>query len=157
MRAYVYGAAFNSEANVVEGRVVGYFVYVEWTNSGNTPAIELKSWIEAHVIEFGFAQEPFQTDSFGAMTGAVVGPGTIVRTPSRYLIPIDVLILDWNRTHAVYLLARVEYKDVFQPEIIHHHEMCVRLEMGRDPRTIPTEGVASWVRFTTFGPRNTSD
>jgi hypothetical protein len=52
--------------------------------------------------------------------------------------------------------TRVEYRDIFRPEILHWHEQCAMVMLIRDPKTLVRRGEPSSLVFRSYGPQNTA-
>jgi hypothetical protein len=84
----------------------------------------------------------------------VIGPHGIGQT-GYHPIPVEKMIELWERKTEIYLATRVEYRDVFDPSIIHHHEQCAILDLIRHPADVETDTRnIPRVTMRTYGPHN---
>jgi hypothetical protein len=101
-------------------------VSIEVTNSGKTPAIDA---ITASTV---ITRQSLSKDDFGPTTGSppsrgVVGPNVPLLLPAESSDPFSIQgqIDALKTTHAIYVIGRVFYKDVFQG--CHETDFCFRL------------------------------
>ena len=160
LRAFVFAKGFSSIPNL-EGppdnpRVAEYWFFFTSENVGLTPAQELRSYFRSEILPKNEDVEPhFEPDrNFGA--AIVLGP----RSPGRsgyIIIDVDDLVRCWRNELEIYLWSRLEYRDILNPEILHHHEQCARLQFIHDPSELPPSiDHPSYVVFNMYGPQNTS-
>ena len=157
-RALVFGKGFDVASNRFSARIKEYVFWVKWENVGPTPATDVRSWINYQAFPVAENREP----SFGQLRGGastVFGPQTTGQ--SEYMaIPLATMIENWRRETEIYVWSRVEYRDVLNPSVIHHHEQCARVQLLRDPAIVEEPSKAekslSIVSFLVYGPQNSS-
>jgi hypothetical protein len=72
------------------------------------------------------------------------------------IIPLEAILQNWRHQTEIWVWSRVEYRDIFHGDILHHHEQCARVEMIHEPSAIPPEDHPSSVQFIVYGPQNTT-
>lgn len=156
-RAYVFGMGFvpiaSTQTSSTGTSVDGYVIRVPWKNTGKTPARNLKTIISAQSIPNTEKREPwFDHPMDGA--GMDIGPG--LGSESSIGVPIDELIALWKGTLEIYVWARVEYSDIFFPNVRRHCEACARLTLIHDPRGVPPPNHQPYIRPEAYGAQNSS-
>jgi len=66
------------------------------------------------------------------------------------------MIENWGRQIEIFVWARVEYRDIFDPITVHHHEQCARIELIHEPSVAPPEKHPSYVQLQVYGPQNST-
>jgi hypothetical protein len=153
-RAFVFGKGFQNRLDIQNGNIENYIVFVIWENFGNTPANEVRSWIKWQSSPMNENKDTsFVADKPGAST--VLGPRNSMQSASA-IIPLEVMLQNWSHETEIWVWSRVEYRDIFNAEILHHHEQCARVEMLHEPSIIPPGDHPPYVQFTLYGPQNTT-
>lgn len=162
LRAFVIAKGFSQAANLHPDNN-GQLCVREWVfwfdieNVGLTPGTGLKAWIKHQVLSVSKDQEP-HFEWIGEANTGVIGPRGTGKS-SYYPIPLATMIDLWERRVEVYLGARVEYRDVFNPSVVHHHEQCVMLDLVRHPADVErgpdAEKNLPRVVMRIYGPQNT--
>jgi hypothetical protein len=153
-RAFVFGKGFQIGHSLWDGALREFVFCVQYENVGNTPATDIRNWIE-------FRTHPMNEDRVITFTpNAVAGP-TVVGPRGAFqsgfiTISLDVILENWHRETEVLLWSRIEYRDTLRPAILHHHEQSVRLELMHDPSELPPPNhpFASYIVPLIYGPQN---
>lgn len=152
-RAFLFGKGFSSGPNIVDERVKEYVVFSEIENVGMTSATDVRIWVQWKQFPMNEDLSPmFERDASGQ--SAVMGPRAVGRT-GYITIPIESLIQNWTHKTEILVWSRVEYRDVFDPKVLHHHEQCARIETIHDPTDLPPMGHPPYLSFAVYGPQNT--
>ena len=153
-RAFVFGKGFQAIISIWDGAIREYCVFVTWENVGKTPALDVRTWIDKYTFPMNEDREPHFSNRF--IVGAVVlGPSAI--SQSAYtLIPLETMIQKWRGETEIYVWSRIEYRDIFNPQVLHHHEQCACVELIHEPSSVPPHGHPPYVRFPAYGRQNTT-
>jgi hypothetical protein len=156
LRAYVFFKGFKSGPNIdpVSGRITEYLFFAPLENAGLTPATDARVWFELQIYPFNEDREPVQKEVGGA--AVIMGPHSTGQQTTFWSIPIDVMSQCFSLDVGIFAIARVEFKDTFDPTIVHHHQQCAIIEINRDPRIIPARDEVSYVTFRLYGPNSSS-
>jgi hypothetical protein len=154
LRAFIFGKGFNCVPDVWDDKIREYVFGVRWENVGLTPGIDVCSWIQLKVRPIDDTEEITFVPS-GDRIPTVMGPRSKAETPFLAL-PLENMIGKWRNEAQIFIWSRVEYRDIFDANIIHHHEQCATVELIHDPSDIPPKGHRSYVSFMVYGPQNSS-
>ena len=156
LRAFIFGKGFNQGPNIWNGTIREYVFWVTWENVGLTPGIDACNWIDVKTFppneELQFIFTPPRE---GKPTSTVMGPRTLSKTAS-IIIPLETMMQKWRNETKILIWSRVEYRDIFDSEIIHHHEQCASIELIHDPSTIPPPGHPPYATFIVCGNQNST-
>jgi len=141
LRAFIFAKGFEQATNVFTDRAQPYIKeYVFWSkieNVGLTTATDVKIWILKKILPTSEDREPnFEWRNEG--TSAVIGPRGIAQT-SFVTIPLENMIELWEHRVEIYLATRIEYRDMFNPSVVHHHEQCAILDLLRHPADVEND------------------
>jgi hypothetical protein len=158
LRAFVFAKGFDQGIHTVDGpngqqRIKEFVFFSKIENVGLTPATDLRSWIKYQALPMLENKEPhFEWTETGATTP--LGPHGTGQT--RFCpIPIETMIEVWENRTEVYVATRIEYRDIFNPSIIHHHEQCARVELIYPPTEIRPRDHPAAAQMLVYGPQNT--
>lgn len=154
LRAFIFGKGFNHGPNIWDGVVKEYVFWVTWENVGLTPGIDVCNWLQFKAVPQNKEQEIIFTPTTERAL-AVMGPRATAQT-AFITIPLKTMMEKWRNETKIFLWSRVEYRDIFESDIIHHHEQCASIELIHDPSTIPPEGHPPYVTFTVYGHQNST-
>jgi hypothetical protein len=140
-----------SRAGVETGPGVEFFVKI--TNGGRTPAIRCHTIGEGNALRVGYDEPPpvFQNQmpQNPRELGTVI-PGFPLTAPPIRFFESDIDGLR-NRTHRMFLYARMDYDTVFGASTRRHTEVCLEVFLvGETPGT-----TLRW-RFVPIGPQNSA-
>lgn len=154
LRAFIFGKGFNHGPNIWDGKIKEYVFSVTWENVGLTPGVDVCNWFN---IQTGPAdgKERIIFSTSGERRPAVMGPRATAQT-SYLTVPLDTMMKCWRKEIAILIWSRVEYRDIFDSTILHHHEQCASIDFIHDPSTIPPEGHPPYIQFTIHGPQNST-
>jgi hypothetical protein len=155
LRAFVFGK-FESAPNVGDaGTITQYIFYVPFENVGLTPATHVRSWLKVHGRPKGENVDPtFVVDEVSPPT--VMGPRTVLQS-SLIAIPLPAMMACWRQETEIFVWSRIEYRDIFDPDILHHHEQCGNVVLLRQPDIVPAPNSPPHVAIAFTGPQNTTD
>jgi hypothetical protein len=153
-RAFVFAKGFQHSLDIRNGNIENYIIFVTWENFGNTPANDVRSWIK-------WQSFPMNEDRDASFVADNPGPSTVLAPRNNMqsasvTIPLEAMLQNWRHETEIWVWSRIEYKDVFNAQILHHHEQCGRIEMIREPSTIPPGDHPSHIQFIAYGPQNTT-
>jgi hypothetical protein len=155
-RAFVFAQGFGSGPNIHPSgdgdRVEEYWFFAPVVNVGNTPATNARIRIDTQTFPTIKNREPFFAHPIGG-SQAVIGPRIEIKSQYR-TVPIEVLLQVWRNEAELYVWTFLEYRDIFDPEVVHHHQQCARIGLIHDPRDIPPADHPPYVTFTIYGPQN---
>ena len=152
-RAFLFGK-FACVPHIVADQLKEYVVWSQWENTGLTPATDVRSWIDVQTLPTIENRDPlFSIPTKGP--AAVAGPRSTGKSGYK-TIAIEKFIELWGRETEIYVLSRIEYRDILDPTTLHHHEQCVRLELIHEPSTPPPKDHPSYITFNVHGPQNTA-
>jgi hypothetical protein len=130
--------------------------WVDMENVGLTPATHVESWMQHKTVPWAVTEVPmFQKPTHKDESYSVLGPRVTGGSASA-IIPIATMMECWNHQTRIYLWTRIEYRDIFDPEVIHHQDQCMQVEMIRDPSTTPQVPDPPPATFRVCGPQNTT-
>lgn len=153
-RAFVFGKGFQVGLSVWDGILREYLVFVTWENAGSTPATDVHNWIDLCTFPMNENREPAFAQPPGGPT-TVLGPRAT--SQSGYIVvPVKTMREKWLEETEIYVWCRIEYRDVFNPGIIRHHEQCACVGLIHEPSSVPPEGHPPYVTFSVYGPQNTT-
>lgn len=141
-RGYIFINSFEEHANVftdVNGLkyIKEWFIQCKFTNTGITPASDVSLFMLHKEVPFNEAEPPnFEWGSLRP-NPIIIGPHVALQS-APYPIQTAAMTALWERKIKICLAARIEYKDVFNKKVIHHHEMRVVLGLYRDPAIVET-------------------
>ena len=154
LRAFIFGKGFNQGINTWNGSIKEYIFWVTWENVGITPGTDVCNWFniqtcpvsEIDKINFHPSSERRQT---------VMGPRATAQT-SFVAVPLEKMMRCWKKEIAILIWSRIEYRDIFDSTIIHHHEQCASIDFIHDPSDIPPEGHPPYINFVIYGNQNST-
>jgi hypothetical protein len=154
LRAFVFGKGFDRGLNLTDGKIEQYLFFVTFENVGLTPATDVRSKLTVQNFPMSEDKEPI-------FDSTITGPATVVgprgTSQSTFVgVSIQTMMENWRHETEIFVWSRIEYRDIFQPEILHHHEQCARVELIHEPDAIPPEGHPSYVLLTVYGPQNST-
>jgi hypothetical protein len=153
-RAFVFGQGFSQMVAIQENDIKGYLIFVTFKNVGVTPAVDVRNSMKFTEHRVGDNSEiKFRADKRGPMT--VIGPHAPVK--SGYMpIPLANMVSLRRGETGIFVWSRIEYRDVFDRKVLHHHEQCAQIKLLRDPTAVPSKGDSSAINFEVYGPQNTT-
>ena len=154
LRAFIFGKGFNHGSNIWDGTIREYIFWVTWENVGLTPGIDVCSWMEVKTLPTNKDQQIIFAPS-RERRPTVMGPRATAQT-AFIAVPLETMMQRWRNEKRIFLWSRVEYRDIFDPNIIHHHEQCVSVELIHEPSTIPPEGHPPYLTFVIYGAQNST-
>jgi len=154
LRAFIFGKGFNQGTNSWDGTIREYVFWVTWENVGLTPGIDVCNWIEIKTSGINEEQQIIFAPS-NERRPTVMGPRATAQT-GFFTVPLETMMQKWRNETRILVWSRVEYRDIFDSDIIHHHEQCASVELIHDPSTIPPEGHPPYVTFTVYGHQNST-
>lgn len=138
LRAFVFAKGFSQGPNVFLDKGPPYIKeWVFWydiENVGLTPATDVKAWIKSMILPISKNGEP-NFEWTGEGNTAIIGPKGTGKS-GFCPVPLQAMVDLWERKVEIYLAGRVEYRDTFNPRVVHHHEMCVMLDLTRHPADV---------------------
>jgi hypothetical protein len=155
LRAFVFGKGFEPVLNIFDigevPRIHEYVFSVVWKNVGLTPATEAYAQIRTQIFPMNEDREPnFELRKEAA---GVIGPQSEVR--SVYItIPLVQMMQLWRYETEIFIWAKIEYRDVFNPATPHHHELCARIVPRREPDIIRRQNEAIPLDSIAYGPNS---
>jgi hypothetical protein len=153
-RAFVFGKGFEVGLHTTDERLIEYPVFVDFGNVGTTPATDVRAWIKTETIPNIEQRIPaFAPTDPGPST--VLGPNSTLRSGIA-TIPVPTMVQVWRGEANVFVWSRIEYRDIFDPGFLHHHEQCVQVQLIHEPSTVPPAGHPSYVLLSVYGPQNTT-
>lgn len=154
-RAFVFFQGFSTGYDQQRHGFAGYIIFCEFENSGQTPATDVRVSVKFQVVQKPLGSIPLFTTDQSKDPSSVMGPRSAA-TSSWQKIDVKDLVECWKGKCEIYAWARVEYRDVFNPDTLHHHEQCVRLTFIHDPSTVPAKGHPPYVQYMVDGPQNST-
>jgi hypothetical protein len=157
LRAFVFAKGFTGGPNLIPNtnQAFEYIFVANVQNVGLTPATDARSWIETITLQGTGNEAPvFAPEGRGPST--VFGPQSGGARSGYKTIPIDQMQALWRKETEIFIWSRIEYRDVFNPGILHHHEQCARIFLIHDPATAPPPNHMPYVQFSVVGPQNTT-
>jgi hypothetical protein len=154
LRAFIFGKGFNHGPHIWDGTIREYVFWVTWENVGLTPGIDVCSWMEVKTLPINEDQQIIFAPS-PERRPTVMGPRATAQT-AFITVPLETMMQRWRNEKRIFLWSRVEYRDIFDPNIIHHHEQCVSVELIHEPSTIPPEGHPPYLTFVIYGAQNST-
>lgn len=155
-RAFVFFKGFANSIDIQPAGLAGYFLYCDFENVGTTPATDVRIVVRVRVVRGQTHQVPYFETDMGDQPKGVMGPKNRATSMLRH-VPVRDLIDCWNEKVEIYAWARIEYRDLFTPDVLHHHEQCVRFNFIHDPSTPPPPNHAPYVQYIVAGSQNTSN
>jgi hypothetical protein len=154
-RAFVFWKGYNSVPHIFDNALKEYVINAEVENVGATPATDVRLTCNVQLQRGAAPQIPTFTGDIGKSVSIVLGPRSVVR--SQY-IPVSVqdLFECWERRAKIFVWMRLEYRDIFDSNVIHHHEQCAEINLIHDPRTLPPQGHPPYLQFSPIGEQNSS-
>jgi hypothetical protein len=156
LRAFVFSQGFTYAPHITgnEDRIKEYVFWAVLKNVGLTPATDVCVWAEVKTSEVSDPVTPvFNTTH--ERTPTPLGPQAPFQT-GFLRVPIETMMLAWQREIGIFIWCRVEYRDIFDTEVIHHHEQCFLLDVIHDPSDLPKETHPSYIQFRIHGPQNST-
>lgn len=121
-------------------------------NSGSTPATDVRSRIDWLKSAPGTIPE---FERFTRGEGGVFGPGTGYQTAFA-MVPLSDMEGAFRGLFDLHVHVLIEYRDIFRPEVLHHHEMCTKVTIFRDPSILPKQNEQIYVNLLINGPQNST-
>jgi len=132
-RAWIIPDGFESfvtDKATINGKVSNdaLIVIAKWRNAGNTPAQHLDCFSVCDVVPYDaeipvFPPPPkIYDEKFG-----VIGPNFVFKAPMKAL---DGATRARNKEIKFILYSRVEYSDLFEPNVVRVSEICVQIEFN---------------------------
>ncbi len=154
LRAFIFGKGFNHGPHIWDGTIREYVFWVTWENVGLTPGTDVCSWIEVKTRPTNEDQQTVFAPS-KERRPTVMGPRATAQT-AFITVPLEAMMQRWRNETKIFLWSRIEYRDIFEPNTLHHHEQCVSVELIHDPSAIPPEGHPPYVTFVVYGVQNST-
>ena len=154
LRAFIFGKGFNFAPHIWDEAIKEYVFWVAWENVGLTPGIDVCNWIEVKTIPKNQEQKVVFTPSHERRP-MVMGPRATAQT-GYITVPLETMMQRRRNEIQIYVWSRVEYRDIFDNSIVHHHEQCASVELIHDPSAIPPEGHPPYVTFSIYGAQNST-
>jgi hypothetical protein len=152
-RAFVYLKGINSGIHHINGRIADYVVWSPIENFGQTPANGLQVWSRFEVVPANAGVPIFPREPNERTTA--LGPR--VRFQTTYMaIPLASLSAVWRDESAIFVWVRVEYRDIFNPKVVRHHQICSRVRLLYDPSEERGPDHPLPLQFVPEGPQNTA-
>jgi hypothetical protein len=133
-------------------RVREYLFVGHIENSGTTPATDVRSRIDWARSAPGVVPA-FNLGTQGA--AAIMGPTTTSQS-SFAVVPLADLRDAFNRVCDIHVRLLIEYRDIFNPEVLHYHEICAQVLLVHDPIDIPPPGHPAYAQLMINGPQNSA-
>lgn len=154
-RAFVFLKGFDSIPNIFENVLKEYVIFAYAENAGVTPAQDVRFASSIQMQRGSAPQVPFFKTDFTGSSTSVMGPRSQVR--SGYL-PVSAgdLYDCWLGKTKIFIWMRLEYRDIFSQELLHHHEQCAEISLIHDPRSAPPMGHPPYLQFRVTGNQNSS-
>ena len=154
LRAFIYAKGFQLGYNMQDDVLTGYLIFIQYENVGLTPATEIRNWLRFDARPMNVNWEP----NFGPLNISIPAPlGPKGVAQSGYIfIPVETMVEKWRNETEIYVWSRVEYRDIFDLTIRHHHEQCAMVNLIHDPTTVPPRDHPPYVQFTIYGSQNTT-
>lgn len=156
-RAFIFLSSMSGGPNtdgptISRDTIINFLVKWTFENHGNTYATDVNTQAGFKIVPVGSPVPKFVAPPDRLPT--VVAPHATWIAPIRALQVADVVAC-WQRTRDIYFWSKVEYRDIFSPEIVHHTESVSRLTINRDPmEPVPSGHPAVW-HFFNVGDQNT--
>jgi hypothetical protein len=137
-RAFVFSSSFTAvwlHDPKNERRIVAWRIFPVWENSGGTVAEEVKSYVSWKAFT-GAMPSDYDFPDIGTeriIPPSLVGPHSTVNGPSSE-ISVAFLVAAKRGMCQIYIWGWTEYKEIFNPGIIHRTEFCAKLVVHGDPR-----------------------
>jgi hypothetical protein len=154
LRAFIFGKGFNYAPHIRDKTIREYVFWVTWENVGLTPGLEVCNWIEVKTLPANEEQQIVFAPSNERMP-TVMGPRATVQT-GFITVPLKTMMQRWSGEINIFVWSRVEYRDIFDANTIHHHEQCASVELIHDPSDVPPEGHPPYVTFVIRGAQNST-
>jgi hypothetical protein len=153
LRAFIFGKGFNQGTNTWDDKIKEYVFWVTWENVGLTPGLDVCSWINFKTAPTNEKQPIIFAST--ERNPVVMGPHATAQT-GFITIPLETMMQRWRNEIIILVWSRVEYQDIFDSKIVHHHEQCARIDLLHDPSFIPPPGHPPYVTFTAYGNQNST-
>jgi hypothetical protein len=154
-RAFVFGKGFQIGYDLQDGILENYLFFTSIENIGNTPANDVRIWMKGQFFPMNENRDAsFVADNPGAPT--VLGPRSPPLQSGFAIVPLSVMQQNWRHETEIWIWSRVEYRDIFNSGILHHHEQCARVELIHEPSTIPPKDHPPYIQSIVYGPQNTT-
>lgn len=154
LRAFIFGKGFNHAPHIWDGAIREYVLWVTWENVGLTPGIDVCSWVEVKTLPTNEEHQIIFAPS-NERRPTVMGPRATTQT-AFIAISLEKMMQKWRNETSIFVWSRVEYRDIFDSRIIHHHEQCASVELIHEPSAIPPEGHPPYVTFIAYGSQNST-
>ena len=157
LRAFVFAKGCEQAIHLVDipggQRIKDFIFFAKIENIGLTPATDVRLWIKHQTLPMLENREPhFEWTGSGATT--VLGPQGGGQTQYCF-IPVETMIELWENKTEVYIATRIEYRDIFDPSVVHHHEQCAQLGLLYHPTEIRPKDQPPAATMLIYGPQNT--
>ncbi|WP_172203132.1 hypothetical protein [Niveibacterium sp. COAC-50] len=155
-RAFVFWKGFSCGPHICDDKIKEYVVFAQVENVGPTPALDVCMTIRSQVVRGAAPQPPVFTPDPGFLNAStVLGPRASGQ--SGYM-PISIADLAdcWERRAEIYVWSYLQYRDIFDPDKIHHHEQCAKIHLIHEPSTPPPEGHPPYLQFGVHGSQNSA-
>lgn len=126
-RAFVFQTGVNVSAKVSNGAASGWPISVVWQNSGNTPALDVRSRINVKYFE-----APISSDfSFPELTNDPTIPATI--GPKGFMASWPILVSERSvlaardGSHYGYIWGWATYRDQLDKRSFHTTKICLQI------------------------------
>jgi hypothetical protein len=156
-RAFVFCQGFSAAANRFGKAVKEYVFWVPFQNVGVTPATDMRQTFAIKFLPFAESAAPHFVPDKMSDAATVLGPHTKAQSPF-FPVPLGTMMQIWRRELRGFVWCRIEYRDVLNPQVLHHHEQCARILLLRDPSQVSDADATnlSLVQFEITGPQNTT-
>lgn len=155
-RAFVFWKGFSCGPHMWNDKIKEYVVFAEVENVGPTPALDVCLTIRSQVVRGASPQPPVFTPDPGFLVAStVLGPRGSGRS-AFVTIAITDLVDCWEERAEIYVWSYLQYRDIFNPDKVNHHEQCAKIQLIHEPSTPPPAGHPPYIQFAAHGPQNNS-
>jgi hypothetical protein len=150
-RAFVAMKNFETTMFYTDEGVKGCYLSAKWTNTGITTAVHCNAGITFEVVDGEPKSIVFTKDPITSLDNLTIGPNTNIGSTNT--IMADELVKIYKGGCSLFVLARIEYEDVFR--VKHHTQVCSKAKLFADPMVLPV--VPHLFHWGAWNEHNSSD
>lgn len=147
--AYTWNRVLDSYTN---RKIQGFALNVRWKNVGPTTAMNVSQNVVYELQDSrSFARTSFENVKMRA--GPILGPDG--EFSSKTTVAMSELVRLWEKEARLFILARVEYDDIFG--FRHHHQQAGEVQLFADPRTTTDEDKLNFFQMSPWHEHRSVD
>lgn len=146
--------AFSQNHHEVTGELFAYQFVMRWENTGQTPAVNCSGCLEYELC-LPTTDSASYTYTGGRTMHSCANAGPNGASMITRQIPIEMFHRVKNKTGKLFIYTRIEYNDIFTPDMRRHSEQCMEIGISGAYATKVSGNVGNVFGMNIVGTQNT--